>query len=173
MPASCPRARLRLRSAPHRTAAARSRRRGGVGGRCGGGGGCGAARPAGSRASAAARARSSLAPSLAPWLARSLARHPPPPPPSPLSALLGNAVRSSYSLYSRAAIGCHRMCLSKQNYFSSFPSPNPRRRPSRTSVEDLGNFARLPCTPRFAAWARREPRRRRGGGQICMYANIF
>lgn len=72
---------------------------------------------------------------------------PPPAPASPLSALLGNAVRSSYSLYSRAAIGCHRMCLSKQNYFSSSPSPKPRRRPSRTSVEDLGNFARLPCAP--------------------------
>lgn len=72
------------------------------------------------------------------------------------------------------------MCLSKQNYFSSSPSPNPRRRPSRTSVEDLGNFARLPCTPRFTAWARREPRRKpsgvagAGGGglQICMYANL-
>lgn len=170
MPASCPRARLRLRSAPHRTAAARSRRRGGVGGGVGEGA---AAAPRGQPGPEPPRplalAPLSLPRSLPGSLARSLARHPPPPPQSPLSALLGNAVRSSYSLYSRAAIGCHRMCLSKQNYFSSFPSPNPRRRPSRTSVEDLGNFARLPCTPRFAAWARREPRRRRGGGKFaCM-----
>lgn len=120
----------------------------------------------------------SLPLSLPGSLARSLG--PPLTPPSPLSALLGNAVRSSYSLYSRAAIGCHRMCLSKQNYFSSSPSPNPRRRPSRTSVEDLGNFARLPCTPRFTAWARREPRRKPsgvgGGGladlHVCKFKRI-
>lgn len=167
MPASCPRARLRLRSAPHRTAAARSRRRRGGGGAWGRGR---LRRRAASRVPSLRGRSRSLARSLSRSLARRLSRSlcPPPAPASPLSALLGNAVRSSYSLYSRAAIGCHRMCLSKQNYFSSSPSPKPRRRPSRTSVEDLGNFARLPCAPGSLCGARRKPRRRPGGKFACM-----
>lgn len=102
---------------------------------------------------------------LARWLAVR------PPPPGPLRAVLGSAVRSGYS-QPRAAIGCHRMCLSKQNYFSSSPSPHPRRRPSRTSVEESGPLARLPRTPRATVWAPREPRRRPGCTFACMQISL-
>lgn len=64
------------------------------------------------------------------------------------------------------------MCLSKQNYFSSSPSPHPRRSPPRTSVEDWGNFARTPRTP-VGRWVGSLEAPEKGARYICMYANFF